>query len=320
MLIFGAVFALVCAELILNYVEWAPGSLGSRDGLRISFCSDTLYQNEHTSHLEVDREIGRQTGAEKAPVKELPQILFYGDSMTFGAGVKAEETFPFYVQSELGKETVVRNLGVIGFGPDQSTKLALRSTPQGRSTIGILTLFPGNDFRDLLTNKLISCRETDCEWNTAHILSPFLSQYRLVNLIRSGLMGKNAIPSSVITELFNDSEANYDTLSVSDRHLAEEQLSFALAEFAHIFSRERTLIVVIPPFSSLQNPTERTTESLKVAISITSRMGLKMVAMNEQLLPSSYLPQDHHLSSEGHQRVSAALVPEIKKILHTIHR
>ena len=315
----GVVCALVGVELLLEHFKWAPRSLGATDGLTISFSPDTLFQNENTPQLQVDREHGRRTGEQETQNRTLPQILFYGDSMTFGAGVHAEETFPYHVQLALGKGVRVKNLGVIGFGPDQATKLALRSRPQTKQAIGVLTVFPGNDFKDLLSNRLIRCREGLCAWSSAHILSPFLSKYRLINLIRGGFLGKAAIPGTVIAELFNDPEAPYDTLSVHEREQTEAQLSFALSEFAGIFSRKRTLIVVLPPYSAIKDPSDRATESYKVAVSIVSKTGLPTVTLEHSLLSTSYLPNDHHLNQDGHKRVSEAVIPRLKAMISELN-
>ena len=54
-----------------------------------------------------------------------PSILFIGDSFTFGHGVAYEEAFPARVEQLLGGQVQSVNLGVQGYGTDQSL-LALR--------------------------------------------------------------------------------------------------------------------------------------------------------------------------------------------------
>lgn len=319
-ILFGVALAVVGVELLLKRMAWAPKSIGATDGLRVIFTPDTLYQNDSTPHLEVDREDGRRTSKRSNQSSSVPQIEFYGDSMTFGAGVSAEETFPFTIQSSLGTAVAVKNFGVIGFGPDQSTKLAFRSMPHDETTVGVLVLFPGNDFKDLLHNRLVSCIQSVCAWSTTHLLSPYLSQYRIINLIRGGLMGKEAIPASVITTLFSDTETIYGSLSEEERRFSEAQLAFVLSEFSRIFSLERTVVVVIPPYSATLNPTEDTTESHRVAVSIANRLGLITLPLNNTLLATSYLPNDHHLNKEGHKRVSDALAPALKSAIDSLGR
>lgn len=48
------------------------------------------------------------------------KILFIGDSMTFGHGIKYEDTFPAKISQKLGPSFQVYNAAVQGFGTDQS--------------------------------------------------------------------------------------------------------------------------------------------------------------------------------------------------------
>lgn len=80
-----------------------------------------------------------------------PAIVFVGDSMTFGWGVRGEEAFPSLVQAALGG--TAWNLGVAGFGTDQEL-LALRAEGLALRPDVVVATVSSNDVEDVLAGRL----------------------------------------------------------------------------------------------------------------------------------------------------------------------
>jgi lysophospholipase L1-like esterase len=82
------------------------------------------------------------------------RVLFMGDSFIFGdGGVAAGETIPAFLQEKLGKPFEVINMGVIGYGPDQSLISLIDQGFALRPDMVILGVCE-NDFGDLYRNRL----------------------------------------------------------------------------------------------------------------------------------------------------------------------
>ena len=87
-----------------------------------------------------------------------PQIIVYGDSLIAAQTTPDDETLPAQLQSVLlerfGLATTVINAGVTGYGPDQVSLLMEDDLRRARPALVIVAVFAGNDFGDLLRNKL----------------------------------------------------------------------------------------------------------------------------------------------------------------------
>lgn len=86
------------------------------------------------------------------------RIIIYGDSNIQARFSKLENTLPYRLETYLrenGKEDVeVINAGVVGFGPDQSLIRFEREADIYRPDIVIFNVLAGNDFGDLIKNRL----------------------------------------------------------------------------------------------------------------------------------------------------------------------
>lgn len=119
------------------------------------------------------------------------RINFFGCSVTFGAGLEDNETFPYYV-AQLGKYKV-KNFGISGYGPHQ----ALAILTSKRDTTGKLNFFltapwhaersacipsysVGSPHYTLENGKLI--RDGVCGGNTGFV-SKILAKSKIYNLV-----------------------------------------------------------------------------------------------------------------------------------------
>ena len=82
------------------------------------------------------------------------RVLIYGDSYVEARYVPFEETFGARLAEELGPGVRTCNAGVTGYGPDQSYLRLLEELPKSEADAVVFVLFAGNDYGDLLRNKL----------------------------------------------------------------------------------------------------------------------------------------------------------------------
>jgi hypothetical protein len=94
-------------------------------------------------------------GGELAPLGELPRVLVYGDSFIQGDFSRTEDTFTEQLRRRLaGRGVEVVNAGVAGYGPDQELRRMEDELPLLKPDLVIVAIYAGNDFGDLLRDKL----------------------------------------------------------------------------------------------------------------------------------------------------------------------
>ena len=97
-------------------------------------------------------------GAELAPRGESTRVLVYGDSFIQGDFAQTAETFTEQLRGQLssrtGKSVEVVNAGVAGYGPDQELRRMEQELPTLKPNLVIVAIYAGNDFGDLLRDKL----------------------------------------------------------------------------------------------------------------------------------------------------------------------
>jgi lysophospholipase L1-like esterase len=99
--------------------------------------------------------------AGRRPATTGRRVIVYGDSFIAGEFSRYEDTFVARLEgllqdsSEL-REAQVINAGVVGYGPDQIALRMEKELRQLRPALVIVAVFSGNDFGDLVRNKLFS--------------------------------------------------------------------------------------------------------------------------------------------------------------------
>jgi lysophospholipase L1-like esterase len=97
-------------------------------------------------------------GKELAPLGEYPRVVVYGDSFIQGDFSKSEDTFSEQLRHRLdsleGRSVEVVNAGVAGYGPDQELRRMQDELPVLKPNLVIVALYAGNDYGDLLRDKL----------------------------------------------------------------------------------------------------------------------------------------------------------------------
>lgn len=93
-----------------------------------------------------------------------PTILFIGDSLTYGVGVKADERFSELLRQRMPQFRIV-NAGVAAYGTDQEYLLLRRLWPRIKPSVVVLIFCEINDRDDNSTNS-----------RHGHTLKPYLAQ------------------------------------------------------------------------------------------------------------------------------------------------
>jgi hypothetical protein len=97
-------------------------------------------------------------GSELAHAGESMRVIVYGDSFIQGDFSRTEDTFTEQLKGRLarkiGKGIEVVNAGVDGYGPDQELRRMEDELPVLKPILVIVAIYSGNDFGDLLRDKL----------------------------------------------------------------------------------------------------------------------------------------------------------------------
>ncbi len=97
-------------------------------------------------------------GDELAPVGESTRVVVYGDSFIHATFSPQEETFVQQLEDslvdELKRPVEVINAGVSAYGPDQVLLRLQDELPKLKPDLVVVAVFAGNDYSDLIRNKL----------------------------------------------------------------------------------------------------------------------------------------------------------------------
>lgn len=129
-------------------------------------------------------------GPELLPAGSRPRVLVYGDSFIHAEFSPLEETFAARLQdalaARLGREVEVVNAGVAGYGPDQILRRMEADLDRLAPDLVLVSVFSGNDFGDLLRNRLYRLGPDGGLVENAWTLSP--EQRRSIATDRDELM------------------------------------------------------------------------------------------------------------------------------------
>lgn len=109
------------------------------------------------------------------------RVIVYGDSFVEAEFTPLEESFTRQLERRLGEAGAVEvlNAGVIAYGPDQVSLRVETEVDELRPDLIVVALFAGNDFGDLLRNKIYRLTPEGSLVKNDYRLSPVLRrQYR----------------------------------------------------------------------------------------------------------------------------------------------
>ena len=120
---------------------------------RIVLDRDVLYRVVPHSSSDINRH-GYRDDEFPRRKRDKKRVLFLGDSFVMGLTSSAERTIPNELERLLGEDYEVFNMGVYGYGPDQSLRQLMDQGLGLDPDVVILALFPSNDFNDIHKNGL----------------------------------------------------------------------------------------------------------------------------------------------------------------------
>lgn len=131
----------------------------------------------HRIRLRVNRAGFR--GDELAPRGDAPRVVVYGDSFIQGAFSELPHTFAKRLEQHLADRLAapveVVNAGVAGYGPDQILRKLEAELPMLQPDLVIVAIYAGNDFGDLLRNKLYRLDEEGRLQEHAFTVDPLIA-------------------------------------------------------------------------------------------------------------------------------------------------
>ena len=108
------------------------------------------------------------------------RVLVYGDSFIHAFYTADEDTFAEQLQGQLsaklGKPVEVINAGVSSYGPDQISVRMESELPRLKPDMVIVSIFAGNDFGDLLRNKMFRVTDDGTLVRNAWELDPAVAE------------------------------------------------------------------------------------------------------------------------------------------------
>lgn len=263
--------------------------------------------------------INREGFRDALPTKKGPQLtIVAGDSFPMGLAVEPNETFPSVLERMRPGEEVY-NLGVQGYGPDQELVAFTRYGLPRRPARLVLSLYPSNDFGDLLHNELLAV-DPSGEALMRHHPNPIesvLPPTRL-QMFSHLLWYKRFLPREKeerLNEILFEDTPTRDLERDSEGARATQLMRLVLREFRRL-TRENNMdlqAIVIPSFDSIEGSARRERRSRldELAVLLCREEGIDVIdldpAFRAWIGDPLYIPEDRHLSVAGHRLVAEQL-------------
>ncbi|MEO6420942.1 MAG: hypothetical protein ABIP39_16130 [Polyangiaceae bacterium] len=148
----SVVAALVSSEICLRALglpkkpdkaQWVEVKIGEPDaryGWRyVGSHSTKMWQGGRDVEYAINAEHCRARSIDAVPDPALPTLIFTGESVTAGHGLRYEETFPALVGDAVKLQVV--NLAVHGYGSDQAFLRLAENLPRFQHPVAVVTFF-----------------------------------------------------------------------------------------------------------------------------------------------------------------------------------
>lgn len=104
-----------------------------------------------------------------------PRIMVYGDSFIAAEGTPLKQTFTSQLEQRLSVPVI--NAGVPGYGPDQESLVMEDEIDRTKPNLIIFAIYSGNDFGDLVRNKIFELNQQGRLIQNQPVLDPKLLRY-----------------------------------------------------------------------------------------------------------------------------------------------
>jgi len=339
-LLFNTLTVLISITITLGALEWisrlvAPISPGveyyDSEGRHITIGTEDFFRLRPGNHTQVSREYSArvsitQGGYRGTSMTKQPELIFLGDSFTFGQGLSDKETFLEIYCKSLDLQCV--NLGRSGSGTIFQVELLRRSLEthswSPRTVMIFLlvmtdALMEGNDLRDniryarehgLLPTTTIDDRQSDSKtsesvpeiaWN----FTESLLEFRRIALVHSNLVRVvYSYTAPMLRVLFSPRAA------ASQVELGLSLTQTALQELLNL-GRQHDFITEIVVLHPMQDIARGTAQETFDAIKAITPHGVKVTPTHqlfEATLNSSYYIYDGHFTPLGAKQLADFLL------------
>jgi len=316
LLITGYLVIVTCAilavsELFLRLRGYDPNEFDAGDGIRIIFDGECDYRVKPGCRPDInesgfrDRPFSLNKGDKK-------RVLMMGDSFVMGLNVPSEQTLPKMLERKLGEGWEVFNMGILGYGPDQSLVRLMGEGLAFAPDIVILGIYARNDFNDIYKNRLYDDRGGILTRTpgTSLITESGMERprSRLCGLLRN-LFQRKKIGIISGTLLCDGPDLLLE--GVSDREKKINLMRIVLRRFSSL-ARERgfsLVVVIIPGYENIVGNQPLVNEDVVTTLCAEESIpaiNLYPLFLKENNKAALYDKNDHHFS-----RVGNALVADI---------
>lgn len=236
--------------------------------------------------------------------KKGQEILFIGGSVTFGPGVKANNTFVELLNT--ASLYSVKNASVFGTNFENNIKIIESQKNNHKNIKKIFINFP---LDDILSNK-ISLNEN----NKSNKINDRIRKNSLIDIINKFIRTKSATYVFIKSIIVNPQLNNYIyDLNLYNNEKLLSQLEVNLQELSNTFDREKIFFFSIPYAEQVKNGCDSQDKSEKILKKIFDKMNYKIYFLKNDLCKDKnpvdfYFKNDPvHLSKSGHYAVYTVL-------------
>lgn len=258
-IIYGCCFFLILLGLIeLLYSMKIIQPSFHMHGIDVVLEKDILYRIKPNSAPDINR-FGYRTH-EYDLKKDKKRIVFLGDSFVMGTDIAAHEAIPQQLETLLKEQAEVINMGVLGYGPDQSLVQIHQDVLKLDPDLVILGIYPRNDFKDIARNNLFHLNFYDhlapSGNNIVEEIYPSLNLVLLWDFIAYKFGWADSKYDTVFTKLFGDNNdyflffptLRFNKMRFKAMHRIIEEINEVLTENEIAF-----MVVIFPSQESVEN-------------------------------------------------------------------
>lgn len=260
------------------------------------------------------------------------RVLVIGDSFVMGNNVPVEQTIPSVAEHACNGEIEFLNMGVAGYGPDQELVRYEQHRERFKADAVVLSVYAGNDFRDLVLNHLFvigaegALKRTST--NPVREAIPFFRTEMLIRVAFTGHYLPEATEHRLTDLLLFDKEEGLGSGTSQESSATVELMRAILNEFRRVVvtNGQKFFVMIVPGFlqmrsASLGGQDEKIFEAEKTLRRLCRDLSLACLDLTEQLLARGgvalYDPDDRHLNVQGTAVAGTALADLVRaEVIH----
>lgn len=310
-----------------------PGNEALFRGISLSLDRQLMFRLTPNCREDINNYGYRDNDFTKAKTGK-KRVIFLGDSFVMGLHVESENTLPRTLEKTLGDGYEVYNMGVYGYGPDQSlvqlTKEGLDLSPD----MVILNVYPSNDFNDIYINKIFSVdARGGLRFRPKNALTERLSSIETINYFRHVMFARsmgNFGMMDILFMLFRRDNNDMAFIKNEDAELSKEKYMLMRGVLGRMKKtlderKIRFLVTVLPSYWNIQDDAIFREAGIRPASYFVNEDIVNRICDDEGIPHINLYPfflsakkgqrlydeKDHHLNVLGHEFVSRIILENI---------